>query len=118
MPTAVSGESSGSSWAVYTPPAHAAVTTTPLAVAALPEPTAAGAAWLAATLSPNSNRTTVRALQPVGEFVSSYSAAVAVSDEGVTASTSAAIAGAKRRYFLATAYSRYCASALVGHGRP
>ena len=117
-PTAVSGEISGDSTAVYTPPEHAAVTTTPLAVATLPEPVAAGAAWLAATLSPNSNRTTVRASQPVGEFVSSYSAAAALSDEGVTVSTSGAAAGAKRRYFLATAYNRYCASALVGHGGP
>ena len=73
-------------------------------------------------LRPNSNWTAVFPPHATSALESSYTgteAAMKPPTPDATASESDALADApKNLYFLATAYSRYCASALVGHGGP
>ena len=51
-------------------------------------------------------------------MASSYTVAVAVIAVGVAASRVVTSVTLKKRYIFATAFSKYCASALVGHGGP
>ncbi len=77
----------------------------------------------AAATRPTSKRTRDCTLHASGAPASSTSSARRRSGApgaagGAPSNTSAAALATMRRYFLATAYSRYCASALVGHGAP
>ena len=92
-------------------------------------PTLAAAPWLALVLntdvllvlSPTSNCTCVLGPQATGALESSYTVAVAVMappTDAVAVSSVDTSVTLKKRYIFATAFSRYCASALVGHGGP
>jgi hypothetical protein len=91
------------------------------------DPTDTAAAWLALVvaaprvLRPNSNLTTVFTPQATSALVSSYTGTEATSEPPTnqpTVSNCVTSGTLRKRYFLATAYSRYCASALVAHGGP
>ena len=127
--TKASAATSGERVAVNTPPAHTPFRRTPTAVFWTLVPTVTPAPWLALVLTtavllvlrPTSNRTCVFTPHATRAFVSSYTVADAVMAPPTKKSTVSRLVTsvtARKRYALATAFSRYCASALVGHGGP
>ena len=119
--TVVSMPTRGESVAVNTPPAHTPLTSTPTAVVCKREPTDTVAPAFA--VSPNSKCTCVLGSHATGEFASLISGALAVIKPPapktmLTDSTCDGVAIARKRYFFATVFKRYCASADVGHGFP
>ena len=127
--TKLSTASSGEMVAVNTPAEHAPDSNTPTAVFPTLTPTVTPAPWLALVLttdvllllSPTSNLTCVLTPQVTGALASSYTVAVAVIAPPTNESTDSSVATLltlRKRYIFATPFSRYCASALVGHGGP
>jgi hypothetical protein len=102
---------------------HAAVTMKPEGVAARPLPVAKVRRALAPDDLPESataKRTRVRPSHATGALASSTSCAASASGPPGVAGGVSTLSGAlaRKRYDLAAAYSRYCASAPVGHGAP
>ena len=124
--TKLSAATNGERVAVNTPAEHAPFKRTPTAVFWALVPTVTPAPWLALVLttdvllvlSPTSNCTFVLGPQTTGALESSYTVVVVVIAVAVAVSSVATSETLKNRYILATAFSRYCASALVGHGGP
>ena len=125
-PTKESTASMGASTAEYTPPRHAPLMRTPTLVfcSFAPTETAAFKFALVETVvvpKPSSKCTWVFTPQATNAFVSSYTGTEATSvppTAQLTVSSCVTSGTLRKRYFLATAYSKYCASALVAHGGP
>lgn len=102
---------------------HCAVVKKPDGVNVAFEPTEKWIAALALAFPedrPTAKRTRVKLPHGVGASVSSTRVAVNCSAPPRVVGAFSTDVGmlVKKRYFFATAYSRYCASAAVGHGKP